>query len=125
MIREILHIRQIEGEPKRRWFMDDFFELLIWSGDDRDIVAFELYYNRFLGQHALSWRKGSGYTHYEVDDGEGRPGKMKASPILLPDGKFDHERIAERFKQESAVIEAYVSRFVYEKILQCPDCLEG
>lgn len=117
MLTEVLTIRQIEGEPRRRWFTDKTFELLVWFDESGDILAFELYYNRTWEQRALSWRKNVGYEHYQVDDGEGRPGKMKASPILVPDGWFDHEKIAQRFKEESALIEPAVSSFIHDKIL--------
>ncbi len=36
-----------------------------------------------------------------VDDGEQRPGKYKASPVLIPDGLFDTRRIHAAFLEIS------------------------
>ena len=30
MLSEDTHVRQIEGEPKRRWFSDYYFDLIVW-----------------------------------------------------------------------------------------------
>jgi hypothetical protein len=32
MLRELSHVRQALEEPRRRWFADDFFDLIVWLG---------------------------------------------------------------------------------------------
>jgi len=44
---------------------------------------------------------------------------MKATPILVLDGQFEHEKIASVLKQESSEIEERISKLVYEKISEC------
>jgi len=117
MLEEVLNVRQIDGEPRRRWFSDDYFDLIVWFDDDEKILGFQLSYGRFKGEHALIWHRESGYGHYRVDDGEGRPGKPKASPVLLPDGNFDSKGIAGIFKRESSKIDPLIATLVAEKIL--------
>jgi hypothetical protein len=45
MLREISNLRQIEGEPQRRWFEGQELELIIWQSGN-EIIAFELYTGR-------------------------------------------------------------------------------
>ncbi|MBN2254975.1 MAG: hypothetical protein JW736_04670 [Deltaproteobacteria bacterium] len=109
-------IEQIPGEPLRRWFVSDFFDLLVWENDVGEIVGFQMCYDKLHNQHALTWNKDKGYLHNKVDDGENKPGRYKSAPILIADGVFDILPIADRFKRESIDIDAKVSAFVCEKI---------
>ena len=97
-----------------------YFDLIVWLGDATTIIGFQLCYDIDSGHHALTWHQNSGYAHNRIDDGENRPGKMKASPILLPDGVFEYERIAKKFEAESQELEAWLSSFIYDKIMQYP-----
>ncbi len=121
MFKEYKHVRQIEGEAKRRWFTDQYFDLIVWFDDEENIIGFQLCYDISQKHRALTWRQGKGFSHHKVDDGENRPGKMKASPILVSDGVFDYAKIAESFRKKSLEIDEDVSRFVYNKIMEYPD----
>ncbi|MBF0227207.1 MAG: hypothetical protein HQK76_17310 [Desulfobacterales bacterium] len=117
MLCEIKNIKQYKNEPRRRWFYDDFFDLVIWSGDDNEIVGFQLCYDKTKEHRALTWHQGSGFLHNKVDDGEGDSrGAYKPIPILLIDGIFQNEKIAKIFKKESQNLEASIADFIYEKL---------
>jgi len=30
MLCEIKNVKQYDGEPQRRWFVDDYFDLIVW-----------------------------------------------------------------------------------------------
>ena len=118
MLYEIKNVKQYQGEPKRRWFFDHEIDLLVWFDDRDEIVGFQLCYDKLRDQRALTWFRGSGYHYNRVDDGErdgGRRG-VKAIPVLLMDGSFDHRRIAAVFREKSKDIPNWISTFVYEKI---------
>jgi hypothetical protein len=117
MLKEIIDIRQISGEPRRRWFTDNYFDLYVWFGEDKDIQGFQLCYDKDMNQRALTWNKPSIYTHHKVDDGEVNPLQPKRTPILVADGMFDNISVAERFRRESMSMEGDVSKFVYEKLV--------
>ena len=34
MLTEIQNARQIAGEGVRRWFTDDYFDLIVWYGEE-------------------------------------------------------------------------------------------
>ncbi len=114
-------VKQNRGEPLRRWFDNNYFDLLIWENSSGEIVGFQLCYDKYYNQHALTWKRQTGYSHNKVDDGEGRPGKYKASPLLGLDDFFDYEKIADKFKKYSKNIDVNVSTFVYNKIIEYPN----
>ena len=117
MLLEIRDVRQFEDDDFRRWFMDEFFDLIVWYDERNRITGFQLCYDKDRRERALTWRSNRGYSHTGVDDGE-RPGSSKMSPILAADGVFDSASVAERFKKESERIDPAVVAFVYEKVTQ-------
>jgi hypothetical protein len=119
MLKEYKNVRQIPGEARRRWFSDNYFDLIVWMSED-EIVGFQLCYDISKAHRALTWHQDIGFSHHRIDDGESRPGHVKASPILLPDGQFDYERIAQRFKQASQFIEERIATFVHDTLMQYP-----
>lgn len=118
MLKEYKQVRQIQGEDKRRWFANHYFDLILWYDSEDQIAGFQLCYDITRRHRALTWYRERGYTHNRVDDGESRPGKMKASPILIPDGAFDYSTVAEQFQHASRCIAPEIAAFVYNKILQ-------
>lgn len=123
MLSEIIRPKQIPGEPRRRWFSDDNFDLVVWIDTDDNIEGFQLCYNKKNNQHALTWHRDKGYFHSLVDDGEQDPGGYKQTPILLMDGVFSKDAVAQKFSLSSAQIDQDVFSFVYEKIVKCPDLI--
>ncbi len=117
MLHEIKKINQAPGEAIQRWFSDAFFDLFTWHAG-AEIIRFQLTYAKGADERSLTWERDSGYNHDRVDDGEGRLGKHKASPILVADGLLDSRSVAGRFKNESVAIDSQVAAFVHEKILQ-------
>ncbi|OQY59729.1 MAG: hypothetical protein B6245_05140 [Desulfobacteraceae bacterium 4572_88] len=118
MLYEIQKIKQNDGEPRRRWFIDDYFDLIVWLSEADEIEGFQLCYDKTRNQHALTWSKSTGYMHNSVDSGEDKPGKPKGIPLLVADGDFQHEEIANRFRKESKKLEQRISDLVCEKIMQ-------
>ena len=117
MLYEIRHTRQIPGESLRRWFWDDCFDLIVWLHTSQALMGFQLVHDKQRSPRALTWRQDVGYEHHKVDDGENRPGKPKAAPILLPDGSFDRQGIGEAFAHASAHMDTAIAQFVRQKIV--------
>ena len=116
MLREIKSPRQIKDEMQRRWYSDDAMDLIVWLDEADNIAAFQLCYDKPFAEHALSWREDSGFYHNRVDDGEGRPGSHKGTPILVPDGEFSLKAIAEKFRKAAAEIDSGTANFIIEKL---------
>lgn len=99
LLREVTHVRQVPGEPRRRWFSSDALDLVVWLGDDEAIVGFQLCYDKLRAERALTWwAHGHRLQHMAVDDGE--PGGMrhKSSPVLVPDGVLDAPTLLAEFR---------------------------
>jgi hypothetical protein len=120
MLNEIANPRQVPGEGPRRWFTDSYFDLILWyEGDSSSIAGFQLCYDKEREERALTWRRGEGFDHKRVDDGE-VSGRMKMTPVLVPDGAFDFTSVAERFRRESETIDPEIRDFVYAKVMGYP-----
>jgi hypothetical protein len=115
MLREMTQVRQILKESRRRWFADDYFDLIVWIGARGEITGFQLCYDKSGDEHALTWHKTTGFSHHRVDSGElQRP--YKATPILVADGAWDFARLLSLFKGRSRMMDQQVARFVLGKI---------
>ena len=117
MLSETPNVRQIEGERRRRWFDDEDFDLIVWFGQFGRIDEFQLCYDKTSQEHAVIWKRGSGFSHYQVDVGRGALG---AKPILIPanDVELDNVRVAELFREQSNQIDPRIANFVYDKLVQ-------
>jgi hypothetical protein len=120
VLRETRNVRQIPGESPRRWFSDDFFDLIVWYSPRSDIEGFQLCYQKGRDEKALTWFKDAGFSHNRIDNGEGRPGRHKMTPILTPDGLFDKDHILGLFRKESTEIDFTIASFVSEKMMEYP-----
>lgn len=100
MLKEFTAVRQIPGDGFRRWFTDEEFDLFVWYEDSsrRQILGFQLCYDKRGEQKALTWYRERGYLHTAIDDGESTPLKNR-TPILVADGVFPRDRIAALFHE--------------------------
>jgi len=114
MMREVKNVRQNPEDGFRRWFVDAYFDLIVWY-DKNGISGFQLCYEKNYSERSLTWRSNGGYSHNKVDQGE-VAGGHKMSPILVADGIFAKESIAERFLRDSQSLEKELAAFIYEKI---------
>jgi hypothetical protein len=119
MLHEVQNARQVPGEGFRRWFTDPNFDLIVWYGEDQSVEGFQLCYDKSVKERALTWKRGKGFLHEKVDDGE-VPLAAKMTPILLPDGHFDARGIGAQFLAASVEMDQEVAQFVLEAIKGYP-----
>jgi hypothetical protein len=120
---EYRNVRQIRGEGHRRWFSDDYFDLIVWYDSPRrgrsHITGFQLCYDRGGYERALTWMRDRGFSHEKVDTGEGRgSGNMKATPILVADGVFDSGQVADRFREASKGLDPDIADLVLDRLAE-------
>jgi hypothetical protein len=123
MLSEIRNPRQIEAEGFRRWFTDEYFDLIVWYNDDRRLIGFQLCYDKEERERALTWTLAHGFQHDRVDAGE-VPGHSKMTPIIVADGAFNAAPVATRFREASASIEPAIASFVSERLSAYPAAVE-
>ena len=121
MLKEVLDVRQVPGDSRRRMFFSEDMDLTVWFDDRDEVLGFELCYDKGKSERAVRWRRGYGFLHQRVDDGENRPGRYKATPILVPDGLFDAKKISRLFEESSRDMDRSLSDLVYRKLLEHPD----
>jgi|SoiMethySBSTD1v2_1073268.scaffolds.fasta_scaffold109170_3 hypothetical protein len=95
-----LQARQIQGEPPRRRFSDDYFDLYIF-GEGGEIEGFQLCYDCLGDERAFTWMPGSGTQHQRVEDPELEAGRLAIAPILAPGTTFPIHHVLERFRTVS------------------------
>ena len=101
----------------RRWFSSNDMDVIIWIDENRSIRAFELYYDKNVNEHVLVWRDRSGFSHLAVDDGEQKPVlNYKETPILIPDGVFEADRIMRLFETTREDLPAELFKFVHHEL---------
>lgn len=110
-------VAQKEEKYPRRWFEDDFFELIVWYDAGHIIHGFQLCYPRYRDERALTWRQGSGFNHEKIDDSRVF-GSMPATAILVPDGVFPAEMVIDEFTKRSREIDSEIANFVLEKLVE-------
>ncbi len=118
MLKEVVPTRQIPNEPRRIWFIDDEMDLIAWFAEDQAILGFQLCNNKGPEEHALTWFRGKGYSYERVDDGEGRPGRLKMTPILLHAAIPDIPRLSRLFHEKSQDLPEQLRDFVQTKLLE-------
>jgi len=114
MLREVIS-KEGQVEPNRRWFADDFFELIVWADERSNLEGFQLCYDRGRCERALTWTKANGLQHDVVDDGESSPLKNQ-TPLFQKGGEFDRADILRRFQSASAFLPRTIAEFVENKI---------
>ncbi len=114
MFREIRDCAQKKNESFRRWFEDDYFDLIVWYEPDRKTLRdFQLCYDRFGNEHALSWHRLYGFAHDRVK-AESR--MYTGTPVLVANGPFPVERIRQFFGSSSGSLDPEVRAVVLAKI---------
>ena len=120
-MREFVNVRQVPGESKRRWFSSPEFDLIVWQADDGSHRGFELCYRTGHRERAIVWTREGGYRHMAVDDGEGRAGAHKATPIMGLDGRFDAEAVHAAFAAARTAVPEDIATFVLTTLRAHPD----
>ena len=122
MLVELPDPRQIKDEGHRRWFSDDYFDLIVWYDlAETTIVGFQLCYDKRGLERAITWQRGRGFSHNRIDDGETVHEHAKMSPVLVSDGVFLKETVSDRFKASSTGIHPNIAELVYKKIREYPE----
>lgn len=90
--------------PGRRWFSDDYFDLIVWYDVQGEIAGMQLCYDKQGHERALTWTRDGGVKHERVDTGEPSPVKNMA-PILVPDGVVPFCELLTQFRARSGSLE--------------------
>ena len=117
VLREMGPVRQILGEPRRRWFASERCDLIVWLDANGDPEAFQFCYDKDEVEHAATWRPSLGFSHMRVDCGPGFSfGSGTGTPFLVPDGTYDASRMLALFEREAALVPAPIVELVTRRL---------
>jgi hypothetical protein len=115
VLRELANVKQVAGEPKRRWFFCHEIDLVVWEDNGGSVCDFQLAYDKHRNEHSLSWNRERGFAHYAVDDGEPFAG-VNDTPFLYADGPFKRDHVLEQFLALAAEIPPNITAFIAGKL---------
>ena len=116
MLVEIPKVKQLQGEPRRRWFSDASLDLFLWYDEEDTIIQFQICYDKGPEEQALTWHHEKGLMHHQVDDGENRSFRMKSTPIMVTSSEFDTSKISSKFQALAAELEYGIVSFVLSRL---------
>lgn len=117
MLREISDVRQVDGEPLRRWFGSANLDLVVWLSEQAVPVGFQLCYDKQRAERAITWRSGWRCpTHMAVDAGESSVMRYKGTPILVPGETLDLVAVRAAFVQECTQLPIAIREMILEKL---------
>jgi hypothetical protein len=88
----------------------------VWYDAAGMIRGFQICYQAGLdSEQALTWRRGQGFAHDLVDDGENRPDKNQ-TPVLIPDGRVPWERISAELLLRGVTLEPELRSLILERL---------
>lgn len=98
LFRELKDVYQPPGDRPRRWFTNEYFDLILWFENEHreSLFGFQLCYDIAHDEHSLTWKRNEGFRHNTVDNGQTSRDIKKAS-ILVPDGAFPYKVVLDRF----------------------------
>ena len=87
-------VRETENDqdPRRRWFSDEYFDLVVWQAAPDGLVGFQLCYDKPGAERAVTWTRARGVGHFPVDTGEDTPVKSM-TPVLVSAGALAREQV--------------------------------
>ena len=116
MLTEVTETRQVEGEPRRRWFTDPAIDLYVWYDAANRIIRFQICYDKGPDEKALSWDAAAGFSHTGVDDGESGVFRMKSTPILTGSAELHLDAVRRRFAAAAGRLEHDLHEFIMHKL---------
>lgn len=111
MLRELNAVRQIPGEMPRRWFSSGDMDLIVWFDAAGQPDHFELCFDKSSQERCLRW-SGQKLAMYQIDSGEGEPGRHKGTPIHRACDAQATDHLLERFMAASDCLPTNVREFV-------------
>lgn len=115
MLHESDKVRQVENEPHRRWFWDDFFDLLVWDEGGK-VTGFQLRYHAPDGPRVLTWQRGHRCVHQKIDEGDANVMRFDMTRLLVRDGVFDHAFVRDEFRRRAAELDASLVEVILEQM---------
>lgn len=117
MLIEFRKVRERSAEETRRWFHNEYFDLIIWYDKSYKVNAFKLCYDKLEDEKLLMWNNKGFISHELFNINEDLLKKVEQTK---PGNQsfFVTDSVVNRFKNDSKTIDERIANFVYEKIIE-------
>jgi hypothetical protein len=107
--------QKVSGDHDRTWMSDDYFDLIVWQTESNAIHGFQLCYGKPRWERALTWMRGRGFSHSEIDSGE-ELATVNRAPVLVANGIFPAAEVLREFERRGAELPESLRGFIVKKI---------
>ena len=116
-LRENKTVRQRPEEGFRRWFVNEYFDLIFWyQSRNGEMTGFQLCYDRHRDERAFTWERGKQSSHYVSSGGDERGRPWIATAILHGDAGSVPNEVVSRLEMERGELEAELLSLVLERV---------
>jgi hypothetical protein len=116
MIKEIQGLKQSDGSSKSRWFTSEEYDIYVFFNASNEPTGFHFCYEKQKNEKILIFDESNGYQHAGIDNGEREPGRLKATPVLVPDGSFDKISALSTFRALSENMDPGIRDYITKTI---------
>lgn len=114
---EIINVRQRENEGFRRWFVNKYFEIILWyEKKDGDLYGFQFCFSRNKNEKAYTWTKDYQSSHKVTGSFIEQGYSNLSTAILQGDGGSIPEEVINKYKEESKNIDEDINILIVTKI---------
>lgn len=110
-------VQQQNMQYGRRWLSSEDADLYVWQNTHDEIIGFEYCYRMLSCECSLRWQQQSGFEHRIIDSGEYSP-LANNTPLALSVTEPKWPAIIKHFRQQAAVLEKKMHKFIMRKIYE-------
>ncbi len=111
------NVRQRENEGFRRWYLNSYFDVILWYKEDhKTFIGFQLCYSRNNNEKAFTWTKDYTSNRLVSDSFFEKGVSHMSTGILKGEGGYIPEEVIIRFKNESNIIDKEIKELIIKKI---------
>ena len=102
MLTEYKDVRQRDGEGYRRWFTDQYFDVIVWyDSEGGSMTGFQVCYDKGKSERAFTWKleRSLVQSHRFVANGPVEIGTSKMTSMLKGDAAAIEDEVLARLRE--------------------------
>ena len=110
------NVRQRPDEGFRRWFLNDYFDVIIWyESAAGEMSGFQLCYNRSVDERAFTWHRNKRSSHFVSSGADERGTPWIATAVLHGDAGPVPPDVLDRLQREQGDLDDQLLRFIVKE----------
>lgn len=100
------NVRQRPEEGYRRWFLNNYFDVIVWYESAKgELLGFQLCYNRAVDERAFTWQKNKRSNHFVSSGSDERGTPWIATAVLHGDAGEIPKEVLSRLQEEQGELD--------------------